>query len=132
MARLEKPPGDPQVRAVHHVSFRVDELESALDFYERILGCERRPRPDLGFRGAWLQLGDVQIHLLEVPADVTTGYPASEPNLLANHLAFGVPDLPAFGAYLEREGFPTTRGPTSLAQLVVQDPSGNVIEFTSA
>jgi hypothetical protein len=27
----------------------------------------------LGFPGAWLQAGDIQVHLIEVPADASTG-----------------------------------------------------------
>ena len=32
----------------------------------RILGLQQIDRPDLGFPGAWLQLGAQQIHLLEL------------------------------------------------------------------
>ena len=30
-----------EVRYLHHVSFRVDDLEAGLDFYQRILGFVR-------------------------------------------------------------------------------------------
>jgi glyoxylase I family protein len=118
-----------QVRYLHHVSFRVDDLGAALDFYERILGFTKQPRP-LAFPGAWLQAGDVQVHLIEVPADASTGIPPTRVNSKANHVAFSVPDLQAFRSYLEREGLAVTGSSSNLPQFFVADPSGNVIEFT--
>jgi glyoxylase I family protein len=117
------------VRYLHHVSFRVDDLDAALDFYQRILGFTMQPRP-LAFPGAWLQAGDVQVHLLEVPANPSTGIPPTRVTSKANHVAFSVPDLQAFRSYLEGEGLAITESTSNLPQFFVADPSGNVIEFT--
>ncbi len=123
----------PSVRYVHHVSLRVNDLRQALDFYGRLLGCTEVPRPDFSFPGAWLQADDVQVHLMEVPANATTGFPPSHTNPCANHVAFHVDDLVAFGAFLTSNGFATRPGfDPAVTQVFVQDPSGNVIEFTSA
>jgi glyoxylase I family protein len=121
----------PSARYLHHISFRVDDLEESLHFYMGVLGCERLERPDLGFPGAWLQLDNVQVHLLEVSADVALGASPLIASPKANHVAFSVADLEEFRAYLQAEGYCPVDGPNPLVpQLVVQDPSGNVIEFT--
>jgi glyoxylase I family protein len=119
-----------EVRYLHHVSFRVDDLEAALDFYGRILGFTALARPDLGFRGAWLQAGDVQVHLLELVADESTGFPPNQVSGKANHVAFSVRDLEAYRRYLQEQGLDITGAASALPQMFVKDPSGNVIEFT--
>src|SRR4051812_18693796 len=86
----------PSVGYVHHVSFRVDDLDEALVFYERLLGCTRLERPELGVQGAWLLAGDVQVHLIERDVDETFGSAPTVANPLANHVAFHVDDLEQF------------------------------------
>ena len=121
----------PTVRAVHHVSFRVDDLETSLEFYCDLLGCERRVRPDFGFPGAWLSKGDVEVHLLQWPRSEETGSPPPKAISKANHVAFAVDDLEAFRRSLEARGYDIVVSPRSTRQIWVQDPSGNVIEFIS-
>jgi catechol 2,3-dioxygenase-like lactoylglutathione lyase family enzyme len=118
-----------RVSTVHHVSFRVDDLGKAVEFYRDVLGCEEIHRPDLGFPGAWLEAGDTQVHLIEHEATTDTGLPARLLSGIANHVAFRVQDLNAAAEELERHGLSIARGEI-LEQVFVQDPSGNVIELT--
>jgi len=120
------------VGTVHHVSFRVDDLDQALRFYQEVLGCRRLDRPDglPGGRGAWLQAGMTQVHLTEVPVDKSTGSPPSRINPVACHVAFHTDDLDAAEASLLERGFVVYRGEFGVKQIFVQDPSGNIIEFT--
>ncbi len=56
------------INGIHHVSLIVADTDTALSFYSGLLGLESiKARPDLGFPGAWLALGEQQIHLLELP-----------------------------------------------------------------
>ena len=56
------------ISGLHHVSLIVADTRRALVFYQQVLGLKLdRSRPDLGFPGAWLSLGDRQLHLLELP-----------------------------------------------------------------
>lgn len=119
------------VRAIHHVSFRVDDLEASLEFYRDLLGCEPRPRPDVGFPGAWLRKGDLEVHLLQWPLSDEVGSPPPKAISKANHVAFEVGDLDGFRRTLEERGYDITVSPFSTRQIWVQDPSGNVIEFIS-
>lgn len=120
------------VGSVHHVSFRVDDLDEALHFYEDVLGCRRLNRPDglPGARGAWLQAGSTQVHLTEVPIDGSTGAPPSRINPVASHVAFHTDNIGAAEASLRERGFNVYRGQFGVEQIFVQDPSGNIIEFS--
>lgn len=117
---------------VHHVSFRVDDVAAALEFYVRLLGCTPIDRPDLGVPGAWLQLGDLQVHLIQCPASAETGTPPAVANPMACHVAFQVDDIELLRARLRRAGIEPVHGHPDLPQCFVQDPSGNVIELTTA
>lgn len=117
---------------VHHVSFRVTDLEASLEFYEGLLGCRRLERPDdkMPVAGAWLEAGTTQVHLIVAAATELTGYPPVGLTGSANHVAFHVDDLDAAQAAFEERGFPVRRG-ALLPQFFVQDPDGNLLEFTA-
>jgi methylmalonyl-CoA/ethylmalonyl-CoA epimerase len=92
-------PERPQAgaRRVDHVSFVVEDLETALEFYVDTLGLPvvKKEESKLhGVRAAFLRAGDVMIEIIE---------PLSEGPLMDflrkrgpgfHHLAFEVPDLP--------------------------------------
>ena len=119
------------VGTVHHVSFRVDDLDEALAFYEGILGCRRLPRPASldSVPGIWLEAGSTQVHLIEAPADEDRGFPPKRIVPGCGHIAFHTDDLDAAEHSLRERGLEVERGKL-LPQLFVQDPSGNLIEFT--
>ena len=56
-----------QLSKVHHISLNVTDAARDTKFYTEILGFQAIPRPEMGFKGAWLAMGDQQLHLLEVP-----------------------------------------------------------------
>ena len=120
------------VRTVHHVSFRVSDLDAALDFYQGVLGCSRIERPDdkMPVAGAWLEAGTTQVHLIVAEATDLTGYPPGGLTGTANHVAFHVDDLDGAQAAMEQRGFAVRRG-AFLPQFFVQDPDGNLLEFTA-
>jgi glyoxylase I family protein len=54
--------------ALHHVSVLVSDTERALLFYRDLLGLSLdESRPALDFPGAWLVVGNQQIHLIGIP-----------------------------------------------------------------
>jgi glyoxylase I family protein len=108
--------------AVHHVAINVPDLEEALVFYEGSLGFVRRDdRPDFGFPGAWLDVGDQQLHLVEAEAPPNVG----------QHFAVRVDDLDAVIAELRAGGHrPSDPSPVGTGrQAFITDPSGNVVEL---
>ena len=57
-----------EISGLHHVSLIVADKARALAFYRDILGLQPdHSRPALAFPGAWLRLGDRQLHLLQLP-----------------------------------------------------------------
>ncbi|MCC5953652.1 MAG: VOC family protein [Acidimicrobiia bacterium] len=111
-----------QPLGVHHVSINVTDVDEAMAFYTEVLGLERRDdRPDFPFGGAWLDVGDQQIHLIE----------ATTPAALGQHFAIAVADLAATVAELRERGVqvsdPSPVG-TSM-QAFCSDPSGNQVEL---
>jgi catechol 2,3-dioxygenase-like lactoylglutathione lyase family enzyme len=115
-------------RRLSHVSFAVRDLERSLRFYRDLLGLQPIPRPDFGFPGAWLAAGDLQVHLIEVPAGSDVGSPSPVLTPIANHTAFVVADHAATVERLRAHGLEIVDG-GAMGQSWVQDPDGNVIEF---
>jgi catechol 2,3-dioxygenase-like lactoylglutathione lyase family enzyme len=120
------------VSGYSHVAVSVTDLDAARDFYCDVLGFEVLPRPDFGFPGLWLRVGELQLHLAvadEAPTPAP-GFP---------HFALYVP-TGEFDATIEAMraagvkmlGQPSTRvdfGKTVRAAFIT-DPSGNAIELT--
>jgi glyoxylase I family protein len=121
------------VAGYSHVAIDVDDLEAAKAFYCGIFGFTELPRPDFGFPGAWLTVGELQLHLavIEDRRPAAPGFP---------HFALYVPsaDFAATMAALREAGVgflgePGSRvdfGTTTVWAAFVRDPSGNVIELT--
>jgi catechol 2,3-dioxygenase-like lactoylglutathione lyase family enzyme len=110
------------VAGVHHVSINVDDVDAALMFYVDRLGLALRgDRPDFGFPGAWLDVGEQQIHLIEAPV----------PDDRGQHLALLVRDLDATVRELRAAGV-SVGDPSPVGtgrQAFVHDPAGNLVEL---
>lgn len=117
------------VEGLHHVSLIVSDTARALSFYQGVLGLEVDPsRPELGFPGAWLRLGEQQIHLLELPnPDPTEARPAHGGR--DRHLALLVADLGRVVAVLEAHSLPYTLSRSGRRALFCRDPDANALEL---
>lgn len=121
-----------QLQRIHHVSLIVADTSRALGFYRDLLGLQvDELRPDLGYPGAWLQLGEQQIHLLELPnPDPVAGRPAHGGR--DRHVAFVVNELAALADRLEAAGFAVSRSKSGRAAFFCRDLDGNALEFVGA
>ncbi|MCU7907146.1 MAG: VOC family protein [Candidatus Thiodiazotropha sp. (ex Epidulcina cf. delphinae)] len=117
---------------LHHVSLIVADTQRALDFYCALLGLEVDPsRPDLGYPGAWLKVGDRQIHLLELPnPDPLEGRPNHGGR--DRHTAFLIEDFPGMQARIERAGIGYTLSRSGRQALFCRDPDQNAVELIAA
>lgn len=109
--------------ALHHVQVNVVDVDPAVAFYEHLGARRRGDRPDLPVEGAWLDVGDQQLHLVK----------AATPAALGQHFALEVDDLDAMVVALRERGISVT-DPHALGaglppQCVVLDPSGNQVEL---
>jgi catechol 2,3-dioxygenase-like lactoylglutathione lyase family enzyme len=121
------------VSGYSHVAVSVTDLDAARDFYCEVLGFEVLPRPDFGFPGLWLRVGELQLHLGVVDQ-------AQSPGPGFPHFALYVP-TEEFDATIEAMraagvkllGEPSTRVDfgTTVHAAFITDPSGNVIELTN-
>ena len=118
-----------QILGLHHVSLLVADTERALRFYQEVLGLTRDPsRPDMSFDGAWLSLGDRQLHLLALPnPDPVTRRPAHGGR--DRHTAVSVDDLEPFVRRLDAAGIPYTMSKSGRRALFCRDPDGNAWEL---
>ena len=118
---------------LHHASLLVADTQRSLAFYRDLLGMEvSGERPDLGFPGAWLEVGEGrQIHLLELPnPDPLTGRP--EHGGRDRHVALLVEGLEALKRRLEEASVPFTVSRSGRAALFCRDPDGNTLELIEA
>ena len=120
------------ITAIHHASFIVADTQRALAFYCGVLGLDQdQNRPDLGYPGAWLQVGDGQIHLLELSnPDPVEGRP--EHGGRDRHLAMGVTDLDQVKMALEQADIDYTLSKSGRRALFCRDVDGNAIELIEA
>lgn len=116
------------IRSVDHVSFAVRNLEASLRFWRDLLGLELAPRPDLGFPGAWLTVGDSQVHLLQAPEGFDGGTPPPTLHPIASHAAFGIDDYPGVRDLLREHGHEVFELESS-GQMWVKDPDGYIVEL---
>ncbi|NKQ53635.1 lactoylglutathione lyase [Amycolatopsis sp. K13G38] len=110
------------MRAIHHVAITVRDLGEAVEFYTRVLGFGLRTDRPQGFGpGAWLDVGDQQVHLI-------AGTP---PQARGQHFAVLVDDLDATVGQLRAAGTQVSDpAPVGTArQSFLSDPSGNAIEL---
>lgn len=107
---------------IHHVSINVDDVGQAVDFYIRVLGFVERPdRPTFSFGGAWLDVGDQQVHLIEMPV----------PTDLGQHFALEVTDLDETVNAIRSHGVEVS-DPQHVGtgrQSFLHDPAGNRVEL---
>lgn len=104
------------------MSINVSDVAAGIAFYTDVLGgAVRVDRPDFGFGGAWIDLGDSQVHLIE----------AAVPPNLGQHFAVRVDDIDAAVAEVRAKGIEVS-DPTVVGtgrQAFLADPSGNTVEL---
>lgn len=120
-----------EVQNIHHVSLSVKNIEISKAFYSEVLCLPEIDRPDFGFKGAWYQVGNQQLHLIEYPAS-TTLRNTKELDSKAGHVAFRVQDYNRSVQWLKEKGIEIYENPTSrsgFSQIFVSDPDGNLVEL---
>lgn len=119
-----------EITGLHHASVLVSDLTRALRFYVDLLGLQVDPsRPSsMPFAGAWLTVGDQQIHLLQLPnPDPCADRPEHAGR--DRHTAFCVHGLNAVVSRLEQAGVAMTHSRSGRKAVFCRDPDGNGVEL---
>jgi methylmalonyl-CoA epimerase len=95
-------------RGIHHLGVAVDDLDSALETYERLFGAEVEHQATIdgqGVRAVSLRIGEGRVELLEaLGQDTPVGRFLAKRGPGMHHVAYEVHDLRATLAELTREG----------------------------
>jgi methylmalonyl-CoA/ethylmalonyl-CoA epimerase len=93
---------------IEHIGIAVKDLESAIGFYEKVLGlkCYKiEDVPDQKVRTAFLMAGDTKLELLEsTDRDGAVGKFIEKRGEGIHHIAFAVDTIEKYLAMAEREG----------------------------
>ena len=123
------PSSTPLVSAIDHCSLIVSDTGKALEFYRDILELEvNDSRPDLGYPGVWLQVGGMQIHLLQV-SNPYSGDNRPKHGGRDHHVALRVRDLDIVVQRLETAGIEYSKSKSGRVALFCRDYDGNAIEL---
>lgn len=115
--------------APNHVSIHCHDLDESRAFYVEVLGLEPVPSFTFSAPVAWLQLGAIQLHLIQT----------DDPAPRSHHLAVEVDDFTAAYLMAERRGIRersvplfsrVCELPDGGVQMFVRDPAGNLLELT--
>lgn len=114
------------VTAFDHVNIRTANLDAMVQWYGDILGLFPGKRPDFGFPGAWLYLGEeALVHLVGVPT-----VPQAGGNVTLEHFALRAEGLEAFLKDLDTRGIHHSVDAVPgfpVVQVNLHDPDGNHI-----
>lgn len=112
------------ISRLDHVNIRTNQLDAMVEWYEKVLGFARGPRPDFGFDGAWMyRHGQPLVHLVAIPDEIP-----AQGDLTLEHAAFSSSGLAEFKAHLTALNVTFKQAiieEFGIVQMNVWDPDGN-------
>lgn len=115
------------ITGLNHANISTVKLAETVAFFTDVLGLRVGPRPDFGFAGAWLYVGNQAVlHVVE----------RAEPRLIEgalDHFSFTVMDFDAALARLDAAGvkYAAMDIPSGFGrQAFMKDPNGVTVELT--
>jgi catechol 2,3-dioxygenase-like lactoylglutathione lyase family enzyme len=125
---------------LEHYLVLTDDIDATRDFYVQALGMTQGFRPDLGFPGHWVYIGDTPvIHIAEWKTYTVhskrKGVEVSAPTSATgpvDHIAFAAQDYDEVLARLRQQGLavrPNDNPGNIVRQLFLFDPNGVKIEI---
>ena len=118
-----------KITRINHVTFIVDQLETAAEFYEKEMGLEVIPAFLFDYPTAFFKITeDSQLHLTEWEDAMS----------FRGHVCFQVDDFNAMFYRAKELGIIDTKPwgkvrqlPFGAMQMFIRDPSGNLVEISS-
>ena len=117
-----------KIKKILHASFLVEDTERSVLFYQGLLGLEvDESRPNLGYPGAWLNIGEQQIHLIQLPNPDSKQRP--EHGGHDRHVALQVESVNELKNDIEAAGIAFTASKSRPNVIFIRDPDGNTLEL---
>jgi len=121
---------------LNHVAVNVTDVDKSREFYEKVIGLKKLPRPKINIPGEWYGVGENAIHL--IGGERHKGIDPTGP-----HIAIQVDDIDETKRTLDAMGVKFLDAAVMMAklnltpeqqkmvgkQVWVQDPDGNTIEL---
>lgn len=120
-----------EIIGLHHISLTVENLQECKHFYGNVLGLEELDRPNFDFPGAWYQIGEQQLHLIQY-SESQTLRTNNTIDTKESHIALRVKDYEATLEHLRSHRIPFQENPSTKSgfiQVFCTDPDGNIIEL---
>lgn len=117
---------------LHHVAVRTLDVEATRKFYCDVLGMKEAFRPDLGFPGHWLLMGNTMIHTLGGEMAKDTNGKWVPGGGAVDHIALGARNYDEMRETFRTHGIEWRENAIPEAhiwQLFVKDPSGVFVEL---
>jgi len=120
--------------SVNHLALVVSDVGRSLSFYSDVVGMKQVMRPDFDRHGAWLSMGNLDLHLIK-------GRPAVhlDDDLIVSHIAITISDMDELRKRLKEMNVksrknisvpnPDDKETGRVEQAFVRDPDGYYIEF---
>ena len=117
-----------KIRGLAHSALRITDADRAISFYDKVLGLKPlSSRPNFGFGGAWLGVGNDQIHLISAAKREGVIDP------LGPHVALEVEDYGETKRSLKDMGIEFLEAPSNVTgRQSGLDPDGNTVELRAA
>merc|ERR1711964_297064 len=124
------------LRAVNHITLIISDVEKSREFYVGLLGLTELNRPPSSKNpGAWLDMGNVQLHLVQGAHAHIEAAHSTNPDHMMNHIAFETGNFDRSKSRLEALGreFKYVKVVKAagmvMRQIFLPDPDGHFIEI---
>jgi len=122
------------LKRVNHIGLVCSDIAKSLYFYEEILGFQQIRRPNFDRYGAWLTMGNIELHLIK---GEPTALPPDNDNLIVGHISLETdyPEevfvgLSEYGVEFKKNiSVPDGLGLTPITQYFLRDPDGYYLEL---
>jgi catechol 2,3-dioxygenase-like lactoylglutathione lyase family enzyme len=123
-----------EVTGLFHVAIKTNDLDATVKFYTEVLGMKLAPRPNFGFPGAWIAVGDGTpiIHIYAGSALGAEGKTALGTTAV-DHVSLTIKGWDECLERIKKLGCDWRASVVpgmSLWQIFVHDPSGVMLELT--
>ncbi len=123
---------------VNHIAVKISDVDKSREFYEKVVGLKKLPRPKINIPGEWYQIGENALHLIGGERKNDGKIDPTGP-----HIAVQVDNIDETKRALDQMGIEFLDASALMAKLKlspeqmkmvgkqvwVRDPDGNVLEL---